>query len=149
RKEQSLAAQTLPWPVWPQLLLRALPLLAHASLTSLYWVKLRERLRPVPAYRTYANVSSECSQCILTGVLPSHDQQTMGSGMSPPLEPAVHRIGEHLARLSAGRTPTLFERRWWSQSALNMAMHDSVFKTQLFRFIDVLPSITDDEEVVA
>ena len=71
------------------------------------------------------------------------------SEMSSPLEPTVYRIGEQLARLSAGRTPTLFERRWWSQSALNMAMQDSGFKTQLFRFIDVLPSITDDEEVVA
>jgi RHH-type proline utilization regulon transcriptional repressor/proline dehydrogenase/delta 1-pyrroline-5-carboxylate dehydrogenase len=30
-----------------------------------------------------------------------------------------------------------------------MAMQDSGFKTQLFRFIDVLPSIIDDEEVVA
>ena len=69
--------------------------------------------------------------------------------MSSTLEPTVYRIGEQLARLSAGRTPTLFERRWWSQSALNMALQDSGFKTQLFRFIDVLPSITDDEEVVA
>jgi len=69
--------------------------------------------------------------------------------MSSSLEPTVYRVGEQLARLSAGRTPTLFERRWWSQSALNMAMQDSGFKTQLFRFIDVLPSITDDEEVVA
>src|SRR5580765_6558029 len=66
-----------------------------------------------------------------------------------PLEPAVYRIGEQLARLSAGRTPTLFARRWWSQTALNLAMQDSRFKTQLFRFIDVLPSVTDDEEVVA
>ena len=68
--------------------------------------------------------------------------------VSSPLEPAVYRIGEQLARLSAGRTPTLFERRWWSQTALNLAMQDSLFKTQLFRFIDVLPSVTDDEEVV-
>jgi RHH-type transcriptional regulator, proline utilization regulon repressor / proline dehydrogenase / delta 1-pyrroline-5-carboxylate dehydrogenase len=68
---------------------------------------------------------------------------------SSPLEPLVYRIGEQLARLSAGRTPTLFERRWWSQTALNLAMQDSAFKTQLFRFIDVLPSIIDDEEVVA
>ena len=70
------------------------------------------------------------------------------STMSPPLESVVRRIGEHLARLSADRTPTLFERRWWSQTALNLAMQDSVFKTQLFRFIDVLPSVTDDEQVV-
>jgi len=70
------------------------------------------------------------------------------STMSFSLEPAVYRIGEQLARLSAGRTPTLFERRWWSQTALNLAMQDSAFKTQLFRFIDVLPSVTDDEQVM-
>jgi RHH-type transcriptional regulator, proline utilization regulon repressor / proline dehydrogenase / delta 1-pyrroline-5-carboxylate dehydrogenase len=69
--------------------------------------------------------------------------------MTSPLEPTVYRVGEQLARLSAGRTPTLFERRWWSQTALNLAMQDSHFKAQLFRFIDVLPSVTDDEKVVA
>ncbi|MBI3808138.1 MAG: bifunctional proline dehydrogenase/L-glutamate gamma-semialdehyde dehydrogenase [Nitrospirae bacterium] len=68
--------------------------------------------------------------------------------VSSPLEPIVYRIGEQLARLSAGRTPTLFEGRWWSHTALNLAMQDSHFKAQLFRFIDVLPSITDDEQVV-
>lgn len=68
--------------------------------------------------------------------------------IAPPLESAITRIGEQLARLSAGRTLTLFEGRWWSHTALNLAMHDSHFKAQLFRFIDVLPSITDDEKVV-
>ncbi|MCG3776211.1 MAG: 1-pyrroline-5-carboxylate dehydrogenase 1 [Nitrospira sp.] len=68
---------------------------------------------------------------------------------SSPLESLVSRIGEQLARLSAGRTPTLFEGGWWSRQALNLAMHDNLFKAQLFRFIDVLPSITDDEQVVA
>ncbi len=70
------------------------------------------------------------------------------STMSTPLGSAIIRIGERLARLSAGRNPTLFEGRWWSHTALNLAMHDSRFKAQLFRFIDVLPSITDDEHVV-
>ncbi|HEU4686321.1 MAG TPA: proline dehydrogenase family protein [Nitrospira sp.] len=67
---------------------------------------------------------------------------------SQMLEPAVRRIGEELARLSAGRTPTLFERRWWSQAAMNLAMHDPSFKTQLFRFIDVLPVLADDTRVL-
>ncbi|MBU6432368.1 MAG: L-glutamate gamma-semialdehyde dehydrogenase, partial [Nitrospirae bacterium] len=70
------------------------------------------------------------------------------STISSPLEPAVRRIGEQLFRLSAGRIPTLFERGWWSQTALNLAMQDRVFKTQLFRFIDVLPSVTDDDSVI-
>ena len=69
----------------------------------------------------------------------------------PPasLEPAILRIGEQLAQLSAGHTPTIFEGRWWSQSAINLAMKDNAFKARLFRFIDVLPVITDDERVVS
>ncbi len=65
-----------------------------------------------------------------------------------PLEPTVQAIGNELARLSADRTPTLFERRWWSQAAINLAVHDPSFKTQLFRFIDMLPSVTNDARVV-
>src|SRR5262245_54287557 len=66
----------------------------------------------------------------------------------PSLEPDIRCIGEQLARLSAGQSPTMFNRRWWSQAVINLAMHDSTFKTQLFRFIDVLPSVTDDARVV-
>jgi len=66
----------------------------------------------------------------------------------PYLEPEIRRIGEQLARLSAGQAPSMFNRRWWSQAAINLAMHDSAFKTQLFRFIDVLPSVADDARVV-
>lgn len=65
------------------------------------------------------------------------------------LETAVRRIGLHLAQLSAGHTPTIFEGRWWSQSAINLAMKDAAFKARLFRFIDVLPVITDDERIVS
>jgi len=65
------------------------------------------------------------------------------------IEPAVLRIGEYLAQLSAGHSPTIFEGRWWSQSAINLAMKDDAFKAQLFRFIDVLPVIADDERVVS
>lgn len=68
--------------------------------------------------------------------------------VSGNLESSVRRIGEQLARLSAGQSPTLFERQWWSQAAINLAMHDLDFKTQLFRFIDMLPSVADDQRVV-
>jgi RHH-type proline utilization regulon transcriptional repressor/proline dehydrogenase/delta 1-pyrroline-5-carboxylate dehydrogenase len=65
------------------------------------------------------------------------------------LEPAILRIGECLARLSGGLSPSIFEGRWWSQSMINLAMKDNTFKTRLFRFIDVLPVLTDDERVVS
>jgi RHH-type transcriptional regulator, proline utilization regulon repressor / proline dehydrogenase / delta 1-pyrroline-5-carboxylate dehydrogenase len=67
---------------------------------------------------------------------------------SPSLEPAILRIGEQLAQLSAGLSPSIFDGRWWSHSAINLAMKDASFKTRLFHFIDVLPVIQDDERVV-
>lgn len=68
---------------------------------------------------------------------------------SPSLEPAILRIGEQLAQLSAGLSPSIFDSRWWSHSAINLAMKDASFKTRLFHFIDVLPVIQDDERVVS
>ena len=64
------------------------------------------------------------------------------------LEPCIRAIGEDLARRSGGRAPGLFDSRWWSQAAINLAMKDPAFKAQLFRFIDVLPSLHDDAQVV-
>ena len=64
------------------------------------------------------------------------------------LEPRIRAIGEDLARRSGGRAPGLFDSRWWSQAAINLAMKDPAFKAQLFRFIDVLPSLHDDARVV-
>lgn len=71
--------------------------------------------------------------------------------MTPELssfELQIRRIGDELARLSAGLSPSIFDSRWWSQTVINLAMKDVAFKAQLFRFIDVLPSIRDDAQVV-
>ena len=66
-----------------------------------------------------------------------------------PLESEILRIGEQLSRLSAGLSPSLFDRRRWSQALINRAMKDAHVKAQLFRFIDVLPAVADDERVTA
>lgn len=68
---------------------------------------------------------------------------------SGSLDAAILRIGAHLAHLSAGLSPALFERRWWSHAAINLAMKDPAFKTHLFHFIDVLPAVADDARVVS
>lgn len=65
------------------------------------------------------------------------------------LEAAALRIGQHLARLSAGRTPTILSSRWWSRRVINQALKDASFKTRLFHFIDVLPVVQDDARVVS
>lgn len=62
-------------------------------------------------------------------------------------EDAIRRIGRELAAQSAGLAPTIFDPRWWSGSLLDWCMKDEAFKVQLFRFIDVLPSLRTDEQV--
>ncbi|MEW6247695.1 MAG: proline dehydrogenase family protein [Nitrospirota bacterium] len=65
----------------------------------------------------------------------------------PPLEARIRQIGEDLARRSSGHAPAVFDPRHWSQILINMAMKDEAFKVQLFRFVDVLPSLRDDRQV--
>ena len=66
------------------------------------------------------------------------------------VESAVRQIGGKQIRPPLRRSIPylLFKQQWWSQAAMNLAMHDLDFKTQLFRFIDTLPSVTDDQRVV-
>ena len=64
------------------------------------------------------------------------------------LEPRIRVIGAQLAGLSAGHSPALFDSRWWSQATINLAMKDPAFKAQLFRFIDVLPALKQDAQVI-
>ncbi|MBM4123659.1 MAG: aldehyde dehydrogenase family protein [Nitrospira sp.] len=65
----------------------------------------------------------------------------------PALDAAILRIGQALASRSAGLAPTVFDHRWWSSTLLDWCMKDDAFKIQLFRFIDVLPSLRGDELV--
>ncbi len=64
------------------------------------------------------------------------------------LEPAIRRIGEQLAERSKGLAPTFFDPGWWSSTLLDWSLKDPAFKLQLFRFIDVLPTLRDDAQVI-
>ena len=62
-------------------------------------------------------------------------------------ESEIRRVGEDLAKRSAGHLPTLFNARWWTGRLLDWCMKDERFKVQLFRFIDVLPCLHSDTQV--
>ena len=65
------------------------------------------------------------------------------------IEILVHRIGRELAESYKGLGPSVFDRRWWSNTLLDWAMNDEAFKIRLFRFVDVLPSLKSDDQVAA
>ncbi|MEJ2717122.1 MAG: L-glutamate gamma-semialdehyde dehydrogenase [Deltaproteobacteria bacterium] len=65
------------------------------------------------------------------------------------LEQAVQKTGREIYSLIGEEIPTLMNRMRWKGKIMESAMKDDTFKTQLFRFVDVLPSLRTDAVVVS
>jgi RHH-type transcriptional regulator, proline utilization regulon repressor / proline dehydrogenase / delta 1-pyrroline-5-carboxylate dehydrogenase len=64
-------------------------------------------------------------------------------------ESLVQAEGERLFReMETVNAPSIFSKKGTYSRLMEWAMRDSAFKTQLFRFVDVLPSLQNSSEVV-
>lgn len=64
------------------------------------------------------------------------------------IEAATQRIGrEFFARMDVPH-PRPWQRQWWDEQMLDWAMGDEAVKVQMFRFVDVLPSLHSSRAVV-
>src|SRR5882757_6969410 len=64
------------------------------------------------------------------------------------LGPRIQEYGEKIfALIDAAEAPSLFSKKGFYGSLMDWAMRDEHFKTQLFRFVDVLPTLTSSAEV--
>jgi RHH-type proline utilization regulon transcriptional repressor/proline dehydrogenase/delta 1-pyrroline-5-carboxylate dehydrogenase len=67
----------------------------------------------------------------------------------PAIEASVRRIGEGLFRLmDAHPSPGILSRKGAYARIMEWSMKDPAFKAQLFRFVDVLPSLGSSSEIV-
>ena len=67
----------------------------------------------------------------------------------PAIETAVRALGDQLfALMDAHPTPGIFSKKGAYARIMEWAMKDPAFKTQLFRFVDVLPSLNSSTEIV-
>src|SRR5256712_9472590 len=71
---------------------------------------------------------------------------------SPPkergIEAGIREYGEKIFTLmDAAEAPTLFSKKGFYGTLMDWAMRDENFKTQLFRFVDVLPTLASSGEV--
>jgi RHH-type proline utilization regulon transcriptional repressor/proline dehydrogenase/delta 1-pyrroline-5-carboxylate dehydrogenase len=67
----------------------------------------------------------------------------------PKIEAAVRAKGEQLfALMDQQPPPALFSKKGAYARLMDWAMKDPVFKTQLFRFVDVLPSLHSSGDIV-
>lgn len=64
------------------------------------------------------------------------------------LESDIRRFGQTLAEHAHHHTPGFWDHRWWTSLLLDWGTRDEQFKVQLFRFIDVLPSLQTDAQFV-
>jgi RHH-type proline utilization regulon transcriptional repressor/proline dehydrogenase/delta 1-pyrroline-5-carboxylate dehydrogenase len=66
----------------------------------------------------------------------------------PDLQAVTHEYGEKLfALMDAAEPPSLFSKKGFYGTLMEWAMRDEHFKTQLFRFVDVLPTARSSGEV--
>src|SRR5215210_2289569 len=68
--------------------------------------------------------------------------------MPAALDKAATALARQLAELGGEERSGIVSSSWWSERMLEWAMSHPSFKTQLFRFVDVFPATTDDEDVV-
>src|SRR5215210_1042744 len=68
--------------------------------------------------------------------------------MATALDRSTTALARHLAELGGEERSGIVSSSWWSERMLEWAMSHPSFKTQLFRFVDVFPATTDDEDVV-
>ncbi len=67
----------------------------------------------------------------------------------PAVERRIRELGEQLfARMDAAPAPGIFSRKGAYARLMEWSMQDPAFKTQLFRFVDVLPSLRSPAEIV-
>jgi RHH-type proline utilization regulon transcriptional repressor/proline dehydrogenase/delta 1-pyrroline-5-carboxylate dehydrogenase len=68
--------------------------------------------------------------------------------MPAALDKAATALARQLAELGGEERSGIVSSSWWSERMLEWAMSHPSFKTQLFRFVDVFPATTGDDDVV-
>lgn len=65
------------------------------------------------------------------------------------LEQEIFQTGVELLKKSQSHQAAFLKKNWWYQKMLSWIMNDSQLKTNLFRFIDVLPSLSNDQQFLS
>ena len=64
------------------------------------------------------------------------------------LEDSIQKLGRTLADQSHNQAPGIFNSRRWTNLLLDWGTRDERFKVQLFRFVDVLPTLHTDAQFI-
>ena len=63
------------------------------------------------------------------------------------LDEATLKLGQEVFRRMESQSTSIFNKDWWYGRIMDWSMKNESFKTQMFRFVDVLPYLSSSEEV--
>ena len=64
------------------------------------------------------------------------------------LEQKIYETGKELFRRVKSSKASFFDRSFWSSKLMDLAMKDPDLKVELFRFVDVLPTLITDDQLI-
>jgi RHH-type proline utilization regulon transcriptional repressor/proline dehydrogenase/delta 1-pyrroline-5-carboxylate dehydrogenase len=64
------------------------------------------------------------------------------------IERDTQQIGRRLFERLEGKRPNVLDRRWWDDRIMSWSMRDEAVKVQLFRFVDVLPMLANNDALI-
>ena len=62
-------------------------------------------------------------------------------------EQEVRELGERIFEIAGQDVPSVFDGRWWSGKVMDWSMKDPAFKVEMFRFVDVFPTLRSASEI--
>ncbi len=71
----------------------------------------------------------------------------MSANDTPSLDAAILKSGTALHERMKGETPGVFNKAYWEGAILEWAMKDPSFKVDMFRFVDVFPTLQSKDQV--
>ena len=63
------------------------------------------------------------------------------------LEMRVYETGSRLYEMLQAQTPSVLQKKYWTDKITEWSMHDESFKVEMFRFVDVLPYLHKTESI--
>jgi len=103
---------------------------------------MKTRLNAITAHSSVASERPPGGESAVTGA-PAGEPLP-----APTLESSIRQWGEKIFTLmDAAEPPSLFSARGLYGALMDWAMKEEAFKVQLFRFVDVLPTLNSSSEV--
>ncbi len=63
------------------------------------------------------------------------------------VEADIKALGTHILEEAQRQTPSIFNKNWWNGKVLEYCMKHKAFKLEMFRFVDVFPTLHTDDQI--